>query len=77
MPKEAAMEELTRLLNSVEDSYYDFVAAMLKYASKKEERKNALLNFLKDNPSALSSDIIQFVSDRDDFFEDSALAKAI
>lgn len=42
------MEELTRLLNSVEDSYYDFVAAMLKYAGKKEERKNALLR-LKTN----------------------------
>lgn len=71
------MEELTRLLNAVSDSYYDFVTAMLKYASKKESRMRILTEYLKENTKATTSDIIFFVSTQEDFFEDAARAEAI
>ncbi|MBR3103700.1 MAG: hypothetical protein IKQ27_12965 [Lachnospiraceae bacterium] len=71
------MEELLYRLNRVEDSYYDFVSAMARYAEKKPERLNKLLMFIKDNPTAKSSDIIEFVSDQADFFEDAAYMSAV
>ena len=66
------MNELAKLLNSVEDSYYDFVSGILHYAEKKESRQKELLNYLKNNPEATSSDIILFVSNQPDFSEDAA-----
>ena len=46
------MKELTNLLNRVEDSYFDFVYAMLNYAKKREDRRNALVGYLKEHPDA-------------------------
>ena len=69
------MEELTMLLNNVSDSYFDFVDSVLDYAGRKKERLQAVLTFIKSNPSAKSSDIIEFVSNQADFFEDSAMIK--
>ena len=66
------MNELSALLNRVEDSYFDFVSAMLHYAEKKPARLEALLHYIKTNPEAKSSDIIRFVSDQPDFYEDAA-----
>ncbi|MCR4694728.1 MAG: hypothetical protein K5773_05365 [Pseudobutyrivibrio sp.] len=66
------MEELTALLINVSDSYFDFVSAMVHYAEKKESRRDALLDFLKSNPNCRSSDVVKFVSERPDFFEDAA-----
>ena len=70
------MEELTALLNNVEDSYFDFVTAMLHYAGKKPARLDNMLSFIKSNPDAKSSDIIKYVSDQEDFFEDAAYMNA-
>lgn len=33
------MNELSALLNGIEDSYFDFVSAMLHYAEKKPSRR--------------------------------------
>lgn len=66
------MKELTNLLNKVEDSYFDFVYAMLNYAKKREDRRNALVGYLKEHPDAKSADIILFVSEQPDFEEDAA-----
>ena len=57
------MNELKRLLIRVPDSYYDFVVSMLDEASKSEQRKVGLIDFLKDNPGAMSSDVIKFLVD--------------
>ncbi|MBE5913528.1 MAG: hypothetical protein E7274_05660 [Pseudobutyrivibrio ruminis] len=70
------MEELTVLLNNVPDSYFDFVSAMVHYAQKKQSRLDALLNFLNSNPDVSSSDIVKFVSEQADFFEDAAYMSA-
>lgn len=36
------MDELAALLNQVEDSYFDFISAMLHYAEKKESSAGLL-----------------------------------
>ena len=69
------MNELSALLNGIEDSYFDFVSAMLHYAEKKPSRLEALLKYIKANPNVKSSDVVKFVSDQPDFFEDSAYMK--
>ena len=66
------MNELTELLNGIDDKYYDFVSAILHYAEKKESRQKILLSFLRENPGVRSSDVVKFVSDQPDFFEDAA-----
>ena len=69
------MEELKESLIGIEDSYYDFVSAILNYASKKESRCQAIKDFLNNNPNALSSDVVRFVSMQEDFKEDAAYMK--
>jgi len=66
------MEELVCLLNRVDDSYFDFVSAMIHYAEKKPDRLRRVLDYIKNNPNDLSSDIIKFVSEQEDFYEDAA-----
>ena len=66
------MDELAVRLNVVEDTYYGFVVAVLNYAKKKKSRLNAVKAFLDNNPSALSSDILKFISGQDDFYDDAA-----
>jgi hypothetical protein len=70
------MNELSALLNSIEDAYFDFVSAMLHYAEKKESRQETLLAYLKANPYVKSSDVVKFVSEQPDFFEDAAFIQA-
>lgn len=69
------MEELTAMLNSIDDAYFDFVTAMLHYAGKKESRKEALIEFLRSHPEAISIDVVRFVSEQGDFAEDVAYMK--
>ena len=65
------MDELTHMLNNVSDSYYDFVVAVLSYAKKKEHREKAVSEYMMSNPDAKSSDILLFVSEQEDFYEDN------
>lgn len=71
------MEELMILLNNIEDSYFDFVSGIAHYAGKKPSRVEALLKFLKANPEAKSSDVVKFVSEQKDFYEDAAYMEAV
>ena len=66
------MTELTEVLQNIDGSYTDFVNAMLFYAGKKPERLKNLLDFIKNNPNANSSDVVHFVSEQPDFAEDAA-----
>ena len=71
------MEELMILLNNIDDSYFDFVSGIAHYAEKKPSRVEALLKFLKANPEAKSSDVVKFVSEQKDFYEDAAYMEAV
>ena len=75
MNKEKDMRELTSLLNAVPDSYFDFVLAIINYAKKKETRMMNVLDYLHTHPSAMSSDVVQFVAGQSDFYEDAAYMK--
>lgn len=70
------MEALAIKLNNVEDSYYGFVVAVLTYVKNKESRLEVVENFMKKNPSALTSDILAFISEQEDFYEDATFAHA-
>ncbi len=70
------MEELTIRLNNIADSYYSFVVAVLTYVKNKPSRLRIVEEFMDNNPSALSSDILEFISSQDDFFEDAAYPHA-
>ena len=70
------MEELKELLTQIDDSYFDFISAVLHYAEKKESRLHKLISFLKENPEVKSSDVVRFVSDQPDFYEDVSYVKA-
>ena len=63
-------------LNNVADSYYGFVVAVLTYVKNKESRLEMVEDFMDNNPAALSSDILEFISEQDDFYEDAAYAHA-
>lgn len=51
------MEELKQLLLEVSDSYFDFVIGVMAEARDCPEHLNDLIQFIKDNPQATSSDI--------------------
>ena len=70
------MEAFTIKLNNVADSYYGFVVAVLTYVKNKESRLEMVEDFMNNNPAALSSDILEFISEQDDFYEDAAYAHA-
>ena len=71
------MEELKTLLREIPDSYEDFVMGMMNYASYSEERKQRLLEFLRNNPGINSSSVIGYVSDLPDFYDDACDDKGV
>jgi len=70
------MESFVIKLNNISDSYYDFVAAVLTYVNNKKSRLEVVENYMDNNPSALSSDILEFISKQDDFYEDATSTHA-
>ncbi len=70
------MEELAIRLNNIDDSYYGFVVAVLTYVKKKASRYEIVEAFLNTHPLALSSDVLEFISGQDDFYEDAVPAQA-
>ncbi len=74
--KEEKKEEFALRLDNIEDSYYSFVVAVLTYVKKKTSRFEAVKKYMDDNPNALTSDILGFISEQEDFFEDAAYAHA-
>lgn len=54
------MRELKAVLESVSDQYYDFVHGFMDYLSDDEELRNKVIDFIKNNPSAKTDDIIDY-----------------
>ena len=67
--------EFVARLNSVEDGYDGFNAAVLTYVKKNRNRFDRVYNYMKKNPQALSSDIVEFISNQDDFYDDAVYPK--
>lgn len=66
------MDELTRRLNAIPDTYSDFVAAITSYASRTPERLQKVLNYLDTEGDLTTADVIRFISDQPDFYEYAA-----
>ncbi len=66
------MNELSELLTKIDCSYADFVDAIMHYAKKNSSRMERLMDYLKQNPNANSSDVVRFVSEQPDFADDAA-----
>ena len=67
----SCIEELTKRLNDVPHSYYDFVAGITTYCRKKPQRLEKVIKYMTSHPEADTSDIIEFVSKQEDFYEDT------
>ena len=63
------MEKLSELLNSVHDSYFDFVVAVLNYAKRNRNNLEEMTSYLEQHPDAGSSEIIEFMISRDNYYE--------
>lgn len=63
---------LARKLKNIGDSYDDFVAAVLIYTKKKPSRRRVVEDFLDHHPGTSTSDILEYISNQADFFEDAA-----
>ena len=68
------MEAFAVRLNNVADSYYGFVAAVLTYVNNKESRFAVVEEYMDNNPLASTSDILEFISGQDDFYDDAVYA---
>ena len=66
------MEEFTKTLNNIPGSYYAFTAAVLSYVKKNRARYEKVDNFIRNNPDAFTSEILSFISDQEDFYEDAS-----
>ena len=71
------IEKMEETLWKIKDSYVGFVKAVLNYVDKNYARYEKVTEFLMKHPEALSSEILEFISDQDDFYDDAALAKEI
>ena len=71
------MSELLKLLQEVPDSYDDFVIGMMSFAQSSEFRKQKLTEFLKQNPDAESSRIIEYTARELDLLNDHFPGKTI
>lgn len=58
--KEKQMSEFKQLLESIPDSYLDFVNAGLREAQKNDKFITKVATFIKNNPQATTSDIIKY-----------------
>ena len=63
------MERLKELLIGVKDSYYDFVVGVLNYAKRMASSCDAMVMFIEKHPGALSSEILEYMIKRDDYYD--------
>ena len=68
--RESDIELLVSKLDRVPGSYFGFVAGVVTYARKKPERLRTVLEFLASSDELSTSDIVRFISNQPDFFED-------
>lgn len=65
--KNKKLEEMEEILLGVSDSYEGFIKAVLNYVEKNDKRFEMVSEYLVANPEALSPDILEFISDQEDF----------
>ena len=61
--------KLYQMLQDVYDSYLDFVVGTMHYAMETEEHCKELIEYIENYPKLSSSDILEFVVTREDYFD--------
>ena len=69
------MEELFSKLIKIPNCYFGFVAGVIAYVKKKPEHIETVMNFLDTSDTLTTSDIIEFISDQPDFFDEDPRLK--
>ncbi len=64
------MEEFIDRLNQIGDVYDDFIAIVLSYVKRKKGRLEIVNSYIIDHPNASTSDILGFISNQPDFYDD-------
>ena len=70
-------KELYEMLVDFPDSYDSFVDGTMSYARKKPERMMKIIDYIKNNIGLTSSDVVLFIINQPDFYEDSAVNRAM
>ena len=63
--------DLEERLIAIPGSYPGFISAVLSYTEKKKSRYEDVVGFIDTHPDASASDILDFISGKDDFYEDA------
>ena len=63
---------LENKLYEVTDTYYGFIKGVLNYVSRRIGRVDVVLDYMNNHKDAKTSDILEFISNQDDFYEDGA-----
>ena len=71
-----SLQELKTRLLHIKDAYHSFIVGIMVYAEKKQTRVDAIAKFLDEHPDATTSDVVGFVSNQPDFYDDAAPVKA-
>ena len=71
------MTELTEKLNQIPDTYHGFIVAVQNYVKKSPERLAIVSDYLNTHPEALTSDVLEFISNQPDFYDDAAYDDSI
>ena len=69
------VRELVNKLSNVPNAYTGFVLGITTYAKKKPERMAKVMEYMEQNPNATTSDIVRFVVEQEDFYEDAISSK--
>lgn len=67
------MEELYNRLCGIDDSYFEFVDSVMSYVKQTPKHLYIVADFLNNNESASSSDVLRFIIKQPDFFEKDVL----
>lgn len=69
------MKELITKLYKVQDAYDGFVHGVLAYVKNDPGRCKRVMGFIKNNPEAMSSDILEYILEQRDLYNDVVFAK--
>ena len=63
------MEGLEKMLKEVPRSYDDFIRTVMWFAKKDQANAETMKEFIKNNPTANSSDVLKYMIEIPEFFD--------
>lgn len=69
------MKKLIKQLSDIPDAYDDFILGVINYAKKNPKHAELLTNYMENNTSLTTSDVIAHIASQSDFHNYSATNK--